>query len=67
MDLSMQGNEKSDNKNNRNKAKKDPKCKTKEEISRYVEKVERDFMEDTFSVAESRVVIENVLQEWYAF
>ncbi|EEF29376.1 kinesin-like protein KIN-5B [Ricinus communis] len=35
----------------------------KEEINRYVEQVERHFMEDTFSVAESRVIIENVLHE----
>ncbi|KDP35584.1 hypothetical protein JCGZ_09022 [Jatropha curcas] len=34
-----------------------------EEISRYVEKVETHFIEDTFSVAESRAVMENILQE----
>jgi len=38
----------------------------KEGLSKYVEKLERHFMEDTFSVAESKAVMENLLQEWYA-
>lgn len=37
----------------------------KEGLSKYVEKMERHFMEDTFSVAESKTVMENFLQEWY--
>ncbi|KAF2288736.1 hypothetical protein GH714_011896 [Hevea brasiliensis] len=36
----------------------------KEEISRYAEKAQMHFIEDTFSVAESRVAMENVHQEW---
>uniref|UniRef100_A0A6N2KYN2 Kinesin motor domain-containing protein n=1 Tax=Salix viminalis TaxID=40686 RepID=A0A6N2KYN2_SALVM len=35
----------------------------KEGLSKYVEKMERHFMEDTFSVAESKTVMENFLQE----
>ncbi|KAF2288733.1 hypothetical protein GH714_011824 [Hevea brasiliensis] len=35
----------------------------KEEISRYAEKAQMHFIEDTFSVAESRVAMENVHQE----
>lgn len=35
----------------------------KEGLSKYVEKLERHFMEDTFSVAESKAVMENLLQE----
>jgi len=38
----------------------------KEGLSKYVEKLERHFIEDTFSVAESKAVMENLLQEWYA-
>lgn len=39
----------------------------KEEINRYAEKAQMHFIEDTFSVAESRVVMEKVHQEWYHF
>lgn len=35
----------------------------KEGLSKYVEKMDRHFMEDTFSVAESKTVMENFLQE----
>lgn len=35
----------------------------KEGLSKYVEKLERHFMEDTFSVAESKAVMGNLLQE----
>ncbi|KAJ6407911.1 hypothetical protein OIU84_011257 [Salix udensis] len=35
----------------------------KEGLSKYVEKMERHFMEETFSVAESKTVMENFLQE----
>ncbi|XP_011019903.1 PREDICTED: 125 kDa kinesin-related protein [Populus euphratica] len=35
----------------------------KEGLSKYLEKLERHFMEDTFSVAESKAVMENLLQE----
>lgn len=36
----------------------------KEELTEYVEKVESHFMEDTFSAAESRTVMEDCLYEW---
>ena len=34
------------------------------EMSKYIEKMESNFMEDTFSVAESRGIMEDGLQEW---
>lgn len=36
----------------------------KEELNNYVAKMENCFMKNTFSVAESRAMIENCLQEW---
>lgn len=36
----------------------------KKELSKYAQKVESHFMEDTFSAAESRVIMENNIQEW---
>lgn len=37
------------------------------ELREYLQKAESRFMEDTFLAEEHRVVIENCLQEWYAF
>ena len=34
------------------------------EMSKYIEKMESNFMEDTVSVAESRGIMEDGLQEW---
>lgn len=36
----------------------------KKELNGYVEKVKNDFVEDTFASAESRVALDNCLQEW---
>lgn len=37
----------------------------KEEVGEYVGKVEKHFLEETFSAAENQTVLEHYLQEWY--
>lgn len=39
----------------------------KKEVGEYLGKVEKHFLEDTFSAAENMAVMENYLQEWYVF
>lgn len=36
----------------------------RKELSKYVEKVDSHFMQDTFSAAESKAIIENFIEEW---
>lgn len=36
----------------------------KKEWNAYIEKVESQFQEDTFSAADTRVTMENILMEW---
>ena len=36
----------------------------KKELNEYIEKVESHFIEDTFSAAESRAVMDECLHEW---
>ncbi|KAL6966124.1 hypothetical protein U1Q18_042583 [Sarracenia purpurea var. burkii] len=39
----------------------------KEELNVYSDEVKRHFLEDTFTSAETRAIMESCLQEWYAF
>lgn len=36
----------------------------REELSQHMEKVEGQFMKDTFATAENKTIMENYLQEW---
>lgn len=39
----------------------------RKELTKYIVEAENNFLEDTFSVGESRAVLDSCFEEWYGF